>query len=242
MQEMTWNPSNLQDKALISRTQKGDHLAFETLVHKYQQQLMSLVCWHAGPAADTDDILQLILCKVYFSLKKFDINRPFYPWLRRIAVNRCFDERRRLRRRKALTFAELELEEASIEADLIPRSSQNPYAEENRKELCEMLRNVLRQLPEEYREVIVLHHLQQLPYEEIAPILNCSPQAARVKACRARAALRRLLLRSCEEMTASFSSSDLMQILDACCRQNPPKRQRMPRMPQLRNDLVLCNS
>src|SRR5512139_3476208 len=115
MEETIWNPSNLQDRALISRSQNGDQLAFEDLVRKYYHQLLTLVCWHAGPSADTDDILQLILCKVYFSLKKFDINRPFYPWLRRIAVNRCFDEKRRLRRRRTLTFAELKLEEACIE-------------------------------------------------------------------------------------------------------------------------------
>jgi RNA polymerase sigma-70 factor, ECF subfamily len=242
MQENAWNPSNIQDRALISQTQNGDHRAFETLVNKYQQQLMNLVCWHAGPAADTDDVFQIILCKVYFSLKKFDINRPFYPWLRRIAVNRCFDERRRLRRRKALTFAELELEEATIDTELPARYTGNPYADENRQELSEMLRTVLQKLSEEYQEVIVLHHLQQLPYEEIAPILKCTPQAARVKACRARNALRKLLLRSSEEMTTSFSSSDLMKILESCCRQSTPKQQRIPRISQIRSDLVLCNS
>ena len=245
MQETTWTPSNLQDQALISRCREGDSQAFEALISKYQPQLSSLVCWHAGPAADTEDILQLILCKVYFSLKKFDINRPFYPWLRRIAVNRCFDERRRLRRRKAFTFAELELEETNIACEPRASSPANPYAEENRKELRTMLRAVLNQLPREYQEVIVLHHLQQVPYEEIAPILKCTPQAARVKACRARAALRRLLFRSSQEMAARFSSSDLMQILDACCRQNPPEQPKMPHIPQLSRmpaDLVFCNS
>ena len=102
METTIWDSSNLQDRSLISKSQNGDQVAFETLIQKYQHQLLSLVCWHAGPAADTDDLLQLIMCKVYFSLKSFDIDRPFYPWLRRIAVNRCCDERRRLRRRRSL--------------------------------------------------------------------------------------------------------------------------------------------
>jgi RNA polymerase sigma-70 factor (ECF subfamily) len=245
MQETTWNPSNLQDRTLISRCREGDPLAFETLIRKYHQQLSSLVCWHAGPSADTDDVLQLILCKVYFSLKKFDLNRPFYPWLRRIAVNRCFDERRRLRRRKAFTFAELEFEETSIASGPRVQSHTNPYAEENRKELRAMLRTVLKQLPQEYQEVLTLHHLQQVPYEEIAPILKCTPQAARVKACRARAALRRLLLHSSQEITTHFSSSDLMKILDACCRQSSSTPAQMPRAAQISpmpGDLVFCNS
>jgi len=228
LQETVWDPSSLQDQTLISRTRNGDHGAFETLIQKYRHQLSNLVCWHAGPAADTDDILQIILCKVYFSLKKFDINRPFYPWLRRIAVNRCFDERRRLMRRKALTFAELDMEETQVEAEAASGFSANPYSEENREELRAMLQTVLRQLPDEYRQVLILHHLRQLSYEEIAPILKCSPQAARVKACRARAALRKLLLRACDTTAVQFASSDLMRILDACCRQSPTRTSRKP--------------
>ena len=238
MQQATWTHSNLQDRHLICQSQKGDQRAFEALMRKYQPQLSSLVCWHAGPAADAEDIVQLILCKAYFSLKKFDLNRPFYPWLRRIAVNRCFDERRRLRRRKAYTFAELGLEESTIDTRR-PRTLPDPYAEDNRTDLGEMLREVLSQLPDEYQEVIVLHHLKQLPYEEIAPILRCTPQAARVKACRARAALRRLLMESCQEIAENFSSSNLMRILDACCRRQP---RRVPQVSEMRRDLVLCNS
>jgi len=220
MQETVWNTSNLQDQSLISRSREGDHFAFETLVHKYHQQLSALVCWHAGPAADRDDILQLILCKVYFSLKSFDINRPFYPWLRRIAVNRCFDERRRLRRRKALTFAELELEEAGIETERRIPSILNHNSAATLREMSDMLRRVIRMLPEEYQEVLVLHHLQQMPYEEIGEILKCTPRAARVKACRARAALRRLLLESASAETAGAPVSDISRLLDDCCRQN----------------------
>jgi RNA polymerase sigma-70 factor, ECF subfamily len=220
--EVTWNPSNLQDRALISRSQEGDHTAFEALVHKYRHQLLTLVCWHAGPAADTDDVLQLILCKVYFSLKSFDLDRPFYPWLRRIAVNRCCDERRRLRRRKALTFAELELEETGLETERLLRTI--PYAEINQQEMSDMLRRVIKMLPTEYQEVITLHHLQQMPYEEISAILKCSPRAARVKACRARAALRKLLLGSPSTETAYRTSPNFMQRLDACCRRNQTRR------------------
>jgi RNA polymerase sigma-70 factor, ECF subfamily len=227
MSETTWNSSNLQDRALISRSQEGDHGAFETLVRKYQHQLLTLVCWHAGPAADTDDILQLILCKVYFSLKKFDIDRPFYPWLRRIAVNRCCDERRRLRRRKALTFAELELEETGLEDEHPIQLS--PYSSINQQEMADMLRRVIKMLPDEYQEVITLHHLQQMSYEEIGELLHCTPRAARVKACRARASLRRLLLGPSAAETDYSAPTNFLQKLDECCRRNQPKSSRTVR-------------
>jgi RNA polymerase sigma-70 factor (ECF subfamily) len=202
MEETTVSPTDLQDRALISRSQNGDQSAFEDLVRKYRQQLRSLVCWHAGPSADKDDILQHILCKVYFSLKSFDIDRPFYPWLRRIAVNRCCDEKRRLRRRRTRTFAELEVDGDRFEAKPPAlRRPANPYAALRQLELCDMLQAVVGQLPEDFRKVITLHYLEQATYEEIGQVLKCTARAARVKAFRARAALRKLMLRSSCERT-----------------------------------------
>ena len=233
--------SNMQDRTLISRTQNGDHIAFEELVQKYRHQLLNIVCWHAGPAADTDDILQAILCKVYFSLKKFDINRPFYPWLRRIAVNRCFDERRRLRRRKTMTFAELGLDAPNAEAETPLSFSCSHYANEKRDDLSDMLAVALRHLPGDYQQVLVLHYLEQLPYEEIASVLDCSPQAARVKACRARAALRRILINACRDAAVPFASYNLTLILNACRRQSARKMPMLPVVPPPGGGLAFCN-
>ena len=236
-----FDPSNLQDRTLISRTRNGDNIAFEELVQKYRHQLLSLVCWHAGPAADTDDILQAIICKVFFSLKKFDLNRPFYPWLRRIAVNRCFDERRRYRRRKTMTFAELGIDSPNIETETMANFSDNFYANERRNDLSEALTVALRQLPGDYRQVLILHYLEQLPYEEIAFAMDCTPQAARVKACRARSALRRILAAACQDTAVSFASYNLTRILNICCRQSTPKMSILPVMRPSGGELAYCN-
>jgi len=236
-----FEPSNMQDRTLISRTKNGDHVAFEELVQKYRHQLLNLVCWHAGPAADTDDILQAILCKVYFSLKKFDINRPFYPWLRRIAVNRCFDERRRLRRRKTITFAELGFDAPDVEMETPLNISNNYYANEDRNDLNEMLAMALRQLPRDYQQVLVLHYLEQLSYEDVASVLDCSPQAARVKACRAKAALRRIFVNACQDAEVPFASYNLTHILNACRRHSTQRMPILPVMSPAGGGLAYCN-
>ena len=235
-----FEPSNMQDRALISRTQNGDNIAFEELMQKYRHQLLNLVCWHAGRAADADDIVQAILCKVYFSLKKFDINRPFYPWLRRIAVNRCFDERRRQRRRKTVTFAELGLD-SGFESDVPIYMTTKQYSNENHDDLSEVLAVALGQLSKEYQKILELHHLEQLPYEEIASVLDCSPQAARVKACRARAALRRILETACNDAAVPFASYNLTRILNACRRQAAQKMPILPVMTHSGGGFAYCN-
>jgi RNA polymerase sigma-70 factor, ECF subfamily len=221
MQDTIWNSSNLQDQVLISRSQEGDHIAFETLVRKYQHQLLGLVRRHAGPTADEDDLLQLLICKIYFSLKSFDVNRPFFPWLHRVTINLCCDERRRLRR-KALTFAELELERIGANVRQ-PFDEFDSCSAVNSYEMNDMLKTVIGMLPERYQEIITLHHLKQMPYEEIGPILNCSPRAARVKAFRARAALKKLLQRAIVAEGSRSESPSMAERLDACCRQNLAK-------------------
>jgi RNA polymerase sigma-70 factor (ECF subfamily) len=234
MDTSVWDSSNLQDQALISKSQTGDQVAFETLIEKYHHQLSSLVSWHAGPAADTEDIIQLILCKVYFSLKSFDVNRPFYPWLRRIAVNRCCDERRRLRRRRALTFADLQLDETGIEAEMSTfRDLANPYFADRQRNVNDALRELIEQLPKEHRDVITFRHLEEMPYEEIGEMLHCTPRAARVKACRARAALRKLILKSSYEEAADSTSSNIFQKLNDGFRGDAKTNQLRCRVPKL---------
>jgi RNA polymerase sigma-70 factor, ECF subfamily len=239
METTLWDSSNLQDRALVSKSQNGDQDAFEALIQKYQHQLLNLVCWHAGPAADTDDILQLILCKVYFSLKSFDVNRPFYPWLRRIAVNRCCDERRRLRRIRTVAFADLKLEEAGIEAGLPAfHAPANPYYADRQQSLNDALHSVIARLPKEHRDIITLRHFEQMSYEEIAETLQCTARAARVKACRARTALRKLILQSACADTARYASSNIFQKLNDCFRKNAVEelpRLRLPRIPAQSN-------
>jgi RNA polymerase sigma-70 factor, ECF subfamily len=228
MQESIWNSSNLQDRTLISRSQEGDQIAFEALVGKYRHHLSSLVRRHVGPAAESEDLLQQLFCKVYFSLKSFDIERPFYPWLRQILINLCSDEKRRLRRYKARTFADLELEEDGIGFE---RQTQafDFHSTISRQEMNDMLRKVIKLLPQQYQEIITLHHLQQMPYEEISDILKCTPRAARIKAFRARAALRSLLEGSLTEETNRSTSSNIFEKLDACCRRNLVKSSRPDR-------------
>ena len=60
-----------EDRGLILRCQEGDDVAFESLLKKYQRELFHLVSWNVGGGAEAEDIVQEVLCKVYFSLRGF---------------------------------------------------------------------------------------------------------------------------------------------------------------------------
>lgn len=208
-----WHELNCdEDRELIRRCQQGDDGAFESLVAKYQRELFHLVSWNVGSATEAEDVVQEILCKVYFSLRKFDNDRPFYPWLRKVAVNQCYDELRRVRRRRIVRFTELSEQDTRVIERLIATPEADPAAASpnSGEELRLLMQRVLDRLPEKQRMAIVLRDFKQVPYEEMAEILKCSKQAVRLKVFRARARLRNLVTKALRRQEKLGRSADSM--------------------------------
>jgi RNA polymerase sigma-70 factor, ECF subfamily len=206
-----WHELNCdEDRELIRRCQDGDDAGFESLVKKYQRELFHLVSWNVGSSAEAEDIVQEILCKVYFSLRKFDNDRPFYPWLRRVAINQCYDELRRVRRRKILRFTELSEQDTRIIERLMASPQVDPAAASptNGEELRSLMQRVLERLPEKQRMAIVLRDFKQVPYEDMADIMKCSKQAVRLKVFRARARLRTLITKALRRQEKLSNGAD----------------------------------
>jgi RNA polymerase sigma-70 factor, ECF subfamily len=185
-----------EDRELVGRSQKGDESAFEALVLKYQQTIFNIVFHNIGYRADVEDVAQKVFSKVYFSLPKFDNKRPFFPWLYRIAINQCYDELRRARRRKYKTFTELSLEDTDAIEKLMNQNEPPAVAQDDNREMHELLHKLLDQIPEQQKAALVLRDLEDVPYEKMADILKCTEQAARLKVFRARARLRDLMERA----------------------------------------------
>jgi len=181
------------DRDLVRRCQEGDEAAFEQLVRKYQQVVFNLIYHNVGYRGDVEDVAQKVFSKVYFSLSKFDNKRPFFPWLYRIAVNQCYDELRRARRRRLVTFSELNLDDSDAIEKLVNQPETAAANPEEDKEMHALLLKLLDQLPDPQRTALVMRDLEDVPYEKLAEVLKCSEQAARLKVFRARARLRDLM-------------------------------------------------
>ena len=189
-----WKESDSdEDRQLVAGCRNGDQLAFEQLVQKYKQTILNLAYHYIGARNDVEDVAQKIFTKVYFSLPKFDDRRPFFPWLYRIAINQCYDELRRIRRRKIHVFSELSIEETNHIEKLISQNEVPLDAEENQQELQSLLKKVLDQLPDQQKLSVVLRDIEGVPYVKMAEILKCTEQAARLKVFRARTRLKTLL-------------------------------------------------
>ena len=201
---MEKDPYSDDDSDLIRRCKKGDESAFEEIVRKYQQTVFNVVYHNIGHRGDVEDVAQKIFTKVYFSLSKFDDNRPFFPWLYRIAINQCYDELRRLRRQKVRTFTELNLEDTDRIEALVSQNEIPPSSPQDSKEIHALLLKLLGGLPDRQKMAIVLRDIEDVSYERMAEILNCTEQAARLKVFRARSRLKHLLERALRRKELAF--------------------------------------
>jgi RNA polymerase sigma-70 factor (ECF subfamily) len=177
-----------QDAALIRKAQEGDMDAFESLVRKYQGMIYSLCRRIVGTHQAADDLAQETFVKAYFSLSRFDLRWPFYPWLRRIAVNGSFNY---LKARKR----ECRLDERAAADPPLAFSTESARPEEKaaRAEFEDRFEQALESLPDDQRSVFVLRFYEEMSYAEIARALGLPSGTVMSRLNRARRTLRTLL-------------------------------------------------
>jgi RNA polymerase sigma-70 factor (ECF subfamily) len=176
------------DRVLVSRARAGDRNAFSTLTERYRQRLVRFCAFLVGDPDEAESLAQEALAVGYVQLASFDESRDFYFWLRGIGLNYC----RNYIRKRARHAKPVEPERLAPAADPSGRK-QGVLSGILREEQSERLWLALGQLPEAYREAVVLHYLEGLDYAAISEITGDSPGALRVRTLRARSILRNSL-------------------------------------------------
>ena len=168
------------DAELMLRVKQGDAAAFEGLVEKYKKPIINLLFRTLRDAAEAEDLAQNVFLQVYKSADRYRVEAKFSTWLYTIARNLCLNEIRRRSRHpsESLEGAEQsELEGAGRQFE----DKKNVSAPEEllRAELVKKVDDALASLPENQRTAILLFKEQDMSYEEIAKILNCSVSATK---------------------------------------------------------------
>lgn len=170
-----------RDERLAARAAGGDRNAFDSLVTRHRQAVYRL-CWSAtGNHADADDAAQETFVRLFRSLPVYDSERPFLPWLRKIAWN-CALSVRRDGRAGVPTVAGESLPD-------LPDPAEGPEAEAEGKEEKERVENAVADLPDELRTVLVLRAVEGLSYAEIAEVAGIPAGTVMSRLSRARARL-----------------------------------------------------
>jgi len=158
----------------------------------YQRPVFSLAIRMLRGEQDAEDVTQETFVRVFRSLDRYDPDRPFTAWIFTIAARLCIDQ---LRRRRLRPVPLVQRDADSGEERVLDVVDPGPgpeqlasFEEEERR-----TRDLIDSLPPHYRIVIMLRHLQDLSYEEIAEALQLPLGTVKARIHRARALLKQRL-------------------------------------------------
>src|SRR5437660_12082377 len=176
---------SVDERQLVRRAQKGDKVAFETLVLRHQHRVFAVARGILKRQEDVEDIAQQVFVKAYFSLKRFDQRAAFSTWLYKITVNECWDLLRKKKVRPLVYESDLSEEQASLV--ITSGEKENPGQEVSEKmEAREHVERLLEGLDERDRLMLVLKEVEGYSIEEIAEVLNLNGNTVKVRLFRAR--------------------------------------------------------
>ena len=148
----------------IQRLQAGDRQAFAQLLDTYEARVYRLALRFTGTASDAEDVTQEIFLGIYKSIGNFRGGAALGTWIYRVAMNHCLEFRRK-RKLDSVPYNE-ELMLASHDW------REDPEQSAGKAELSARVEAALQHLSPQHRDVIVLHELQGLTYQEVASTLN----------------------------------------------------------------------
>jgi RNA polymerase sigma-70 factor (ECF subfamily) len=152
------------DRALLDRTRRGEVDAYGELVRRFQSSVFNVCYRLLGDQREAEDLAQETFIRAYQRLNTFDLERPFGPWIRRVAANLCYNHLQRQAPPQMLLDEEWDLAAAN--------PLQYPEAVHDAAWEAKVIREAIAQLPRPYRAVIELRHFQDLSYAEISKALD----------------------------------------------------------------------
>ncbi len=180
------------DRSVVAAVLNGQQHRFGELVERYQTQIVNYVCRMLGNYEDAVDLSQDVFLKAYSALGSYRPQYPFPAWLFRIARNAAIDEIRKRRLATVSLDAPMEFEDGAAGRD-VESPGLDPQDAFLGLEFADRISTAIDELPEKYREPIVLRHAADLSYEEIAEALELPIGTVKTRIFRARDALRQSL-------------------------------------------------
>lgn len=152
------------DAQLVATSKNGDQDAFSLLVQRYQRRVFNLVFRMLQNYEEASEITQEAFLAAWQGLPAFRGEARFSTWLYRIAYNCALKQLETRRRDTALQVA--------LQAEQIVEGDDSHSAHLAMLDNQEMVQEQLSQLPPKYRIVLILRHLQDMTYEEMAEVLT----------------------------------------------------------------------
>ncbi|MES2087804.1 MAG: RNA polymerase sigma factor [Patescibacteria group bacterium] len=174
------------DEEIALLVKAGDKEIFGVLVERFEPKLLRYGNKFLARTEDVEDIVQDVFIKVYQNIKSFNPSQKFSSWIYRIAHN-CFVNALKKNSLNPLTLFDFDI--------LVSHTAYDDPAgdEREQKEMRTMIDRGLNQLSPKYREILILYYLEEMPYKEIADILQVPAGTVGIRIKRAKVELKKLL-------------------------------------------------
>ncbi len=173
------------DDELTARVKAGEADAFATLTQRHRTSLIRLASFLIGDVDEAESIAQEAVARALAGIDGYNPQTPFLAWIRGILLNLVRQHQRRRKRHAVMTDPSRLAAVADVEA-----RRQSVLSAILRDEQATHLWLAVGQLPESYREAVVLHYVEGLDYSQISQLTGVSEGALRVRALRGRNLLR----------------------------------------------------
>jgi len=181
---MTTKLDSVSSEDLMAKTAGGDEYAFEVLVRRHQSSILNLIYRYAGDKTMAKDLAQEVFIRVWQAANRYEPKAKFTTWIYRITANLCLNELKSSGKKK-LFFSESHIEEDKFpneEGNASPSAEDILLAGERSRKISEALQS----LPKNQRMALIMKKYDDLPYQEIARILDCSVSAVESLLARAK--------------------------------------------------------
>ena len=172
---MNWASKKLSDAELLARYARGDEAAFREIVSRYKNSLYAFLRQFLNRQELVEDVFQETFLQVFTSRESFDPSRPLRPWLFTIAANKAKDALRKSQRIAAIPIGTLsDSEEMSFDDVLNTLSSDStmPYEELEQAETSARVAQIIANMPDNLREILILAYFNKFSYKQMASILS----------------------------------------------------------------------
>ncbi len=189
----------MNEVGLLAQLRVGDESAFKVIVETHQKRVYNTLLAIVQHPEEAEDLAQEVFIEVYQSVASFRGDAKIATWLYRIATTKALEHLRKKKASKRFAFI-TSLFGAENEVVHHPVTFDHPGVELENKERAAVLFKAISTLPENQKIAFTLHHLEALPYVEIAEVMQLSLSSVESLLFRAKTNLRKNLKTYYEQM------------------------------------------
>ena len=174
----TKTQSNLHsqsDSHLLERYRRGEEAAFREIVSRYKHSLYAFLRRFVNQQDIVEDVFQETFLQLYTSRESFDTERPLRPWLFTIAANKAKDALRKIQRQATMSLGTM-ADAGDVSQDdvvnILTSYETTPEEEVSKDETATRVRQIITDMPDNLREILLLAYFEQFSYKHMAQILS----------------------------------------------------------------------